>query len=56
MDDLGEQVGISKTRRAILNLVYRHIAMFVMPYANGILLVLALTDGGINIYHLIGEV
>ena len=54
VDDLGEQVGISKTRRAILNLVYRHIAMFVMPYANGILLVLALTDGGINIYHLIG--
>ena len=53
IDDLGEQAGVPKTRRAILNLVYRHLAMFLMPYANGLLLVMALTNNGINIYHLI---
>lgn len=53
IDELGESANISKTHRAIINLVYRHIAMNLMPYATGFLLVLALVPQ-VNLYHLVG--
>lgn len=53
IDELGEGANISKTTRAIINLVYRHIAMNIMPYATGFLLVLALAPQ-VNLYQLVG--
>jgi len=53
IDELGESANISKTHRAIINLIYRHIAMNLMPYTTGFLLVLALAPQ-VNLYHLVG--
>ncbi len=53
IDELGEGANISKTHRAIINLVYRHIAMNIMPYATGFLLVLALAPQ-VDLYQLVG--
>lgn len=53
VDELGEKSDLSKPHRAIINLIYRHISMHIMPYATGYLLVLSLAPG-ISIYKLIG--
>jgi len=37
VDKLGVESNISNTRRAVINLVYRHIAMHIMPYSSGFL-------------------
>ena len=39
VDRLGAEADLTKTNRAIINLVYRHIAMHIMPYSTGFLLV-----------------
>ena len=39
IDDLGKHLKLSPSRRAVINLVFRHIAMFIMPYSTGLLLV-----------------
>jgi len=51
--NLGEQVGMPKPRRAAVNLIYRHMSMFIMPYASGNLLVQAFFPE-ISIYKFIG--
>lgn len=53
VDELGEKSNITKPRRAVINLIYRHIAMHIMPYASGFLIVLALAPQ-VQIYSLIG--
>lgn len=49
---LGEEMKIPSQRRAAINLVFRHIPMFLMPYSTG-LLVISATMPGINISRLI---
>jgi hypothetical protein len=53
VDKLGEDSNIAKTRRAIINLVYRHIAMHIMPYTSGFLVVASLAPQ-ISLYKLAG--
>ena len=53
VDKLGEESNISKTRRAVINLVYRHIAMHIMPYTSGFLVVASLAPQ-ISLYKLAG--
>ena len=53
IDKIGDDYNIPKTNRAIINLIYRHIPMLIMPYANG-LLITALLVPQISIYSVIG--
>ena len=53
IDKLGEDYSIPKTNRGIINLVYRHIPMHIMPYSNG-LLITALLVPQVSIYSVIG--
>ena len=53
VDQLGEEADLSKTHRAIINLVYRHIATHIMPYTTSFLLIASLAPQ-ISIYKLIG--
>ena len=50
---LGEQINMPKTRRAAVNLVFRHTGLFLLPYASCNLLVQAFFPE-INIYKFIG--
>ena len=49
---IGEQTGMPVPRRAALNLIYRHISLFIMPYAQANLIVQAFFPE-INIYKII---
>ncbi len=53
INGLGEDSNIPHTKRAIINLVYRHIAMNIMPYSSGFLLIASIAPE-IPIYSLIG--
>lgn len=53
VDRLGEEADLSKSYRAIINLIYRHIAMHIMPYTTGFLLVASIAPQ-ISVYKLIG--
>lgn len=53
IDELGEKSNLSKPHRAIINLIYRHVSMHIMPYATGFLLVSSLAPR-ISIYKLMG--
>lgn len=52
-DELGEESGLARSNRAIINLVFRHIAMHIMPYDTGYLLIASLAPQ-ISIFKLIG--
>lgn len=41
VNEIGEDLEISPPKRAAINLIFRHIAMFVLPYSTPVLLVLA---------------
>ena len=41
IDEMGEEMKIPAPKRAAINLVFRHIAMFIMPFSTGILVVSA---------------
>ena len=49
---LGEEMGLPPARRAVINLSFRHIAMFIMPYSTALLLIPSIVSD-IKIYHLI---
>ncbi|AHM57798.1 putative membrane protein (plasmid) [Peptoclostridium acidaminophilum DSM 3953] len=51
IDQLGEKSNLTKSHRAIINLIYRHISMHIMPYATGFLIVMSLAPQ-ISIYKL----
>ncbi|MGI6381607.1 MAG: DUF401 family protein [Tissierellaceae bacterium] len=53
IDKIGDDYSIPKTNRGIMNLIFRHIAMLMMPYSNG-LLITALLVPQISIYKVIG--
>ncbi len=53
VDRIGEENNVPKTRRGVINLIYRHISMHVMPYSNG-LLITALLVPQVSIYKVIG--
>lgn len=52
IDKIGDELDIEKSRRAIINLVYRHISMNIMPYSNGLLL-MALLLPQVSVYNVI---
>lgn len=52
LDTLGEQANLPKVRRLVINLAFRHTAVFLLPYSSSLLLVVSiLTD--LNVYDLI---
>lgn len=53
VDRLGEEADLSNTHRAIINLIFRHIAMHIMPYTTGFLLIASIAPR-ISVYKLIG--
>lgn len=53
IDRIGDDYNITNTNRAIINLVYRHISLNIMPYSSG-LLITALLVPQISIYSVIG--
>ncbi len=53
IDKLGEKSNVSNNQKAIINLIYRHIAMHILPYTTGFLVVTSLIPQ-ISIYKLIG--
>ena len=52
IDKIGDELDIEKPRRAIINLIYRHISMHIMPYSNGLLL-MALLLPQVSVYNVI---
>lgn len=53
VDQLGERSNLSKPYRAIINLIYRHVSMNILPYATGFLIVASISPR-ISIYKLMG--
>lgn len=51
VDRLGQEADLTKTYRAIINLIFRHIAMHIMPYTTGFLMVASLAPQ-ISVYKL----
>lgn len=41
INNLGEDMGLAPSRRAAINLVFRHISMFVLPYSTSLLVISA---------------
>lgn len=52
INNIGEEMKLSPSRRAAINLVFRHIAMFILPYSTSLLIVSASLPN-INISRLI---
>lgn len=52
VDRIGDELKIEKSRRAVINLIYRHISMHIMPYSNGLLL-MALLLPQVSVYNVI---
>ncbi|MBN2395164.1 MAG: DUF401 family protein [Candidatus Atribacteria bacterium] len=53
IDRLGKESDLTNNQKAIINLIYRHIAMHIMPYSTGFLVVTSLAPQ-ISTYKLIG--
>lgn len=51
-NDMGEELKIPSPRRAAINLVFRHIALFILPYGSSLLLIQSALPE-INIYRFI---
>ncbi len=41
INNLGEELNIPPPKRAAINLIFRHIAMFIVPYSTGLLIVMS---------------
>lgn len=52
INNLGKELKLTPARRAAINLVFRHIAMFIMPYSTGLLIVVS-SFPDINIMRII---
>ena len=52
INDIGEEMNIPSRKRAAINLVFRHVAMFILPYSTG-LLVISATIPDISIPRLV---
>lgn len=53
VDALGEEMGLSKPRRAVINLTYRHVTMLVSPFSAMMIYLPSLLQGQ-SIYAVIG--
>ncbi len=53
VDNIGDELNIEKPRRAVINMVFRHISMHVIPYSNSFLL-MALLLPQVSVYKVIG--
>ncbi|MGM0396042.1 MAG: DUF401 family protein [Bacillota bacterium] len=53
INNIGEELEIIPARRAAINLIYRHISMFLFPFATGMMFVKAAIPE-LNIYKVIG--
>lgn len=47
--ELGEKLGLPMNKRSVINLTFRHVAMFIVPFSSTLLLVSSLIEGS-NIY------
>lgn len=53
VNTIGEELGIIPARRAAINLVFRHVAMFVLPFSTSLLVIGSILPE-LNIYKIIG--
>lgn len=53
VNTIGEELGIIPARRAAINLVFRHAAMFVLPFSTSLLVIGSILPE-LNIYKIIG--
>lgn len=53
VNTIGEELGILPARRAAINLVFRHVAMFVLPFSTSLLVIGSILPE-LNIYRIIG--
>lgn len=57
INNIGEELKITPPKRAAINLIFRHIAMFVMPFSTGLLIVASsfpdLSIGRIILYNIL---
>ncbi len=51
-DSIGKELGLSSAKRAVVNLSFRHIAMFILPYT-GTMIFIPTVVPEVNIYMLI---
>lgn len=58
---IGGEINLSPARRAVINLVFRHIAMFLLPYSTSILIVTSIMPDisvpfliGLNFFFVVG--
>jgi len=52
VDSVGGEIGLPPQRRAALNLSFRHIAMFILPFTSSMIFITTVIPD-INLYHLI---
>lgn len=53
VNTIGQELGIIPARRAAINLVFRHMAMFVLPFSTSLLVIGSILPE-LNIYKIIG--
>lgn len=57
INNLGEELNIAPPKRAAINLIFRHIAMYIMPFSTGLLIVASsfpdLSIGKIILYNIL---
>lgn len=53
VDEIGKDLNLAPHRRVVVNLSFRHIAMFLLPFTTNMLFIPTVIPE-INIYHLIG--
>jgi hypothetical protein len=53
VNTIGEELGIVPARRAAINLVFRHVAMFVLPFSTSLLVIGSILPE-LDIYRIIG--
>lgn len=53
VDNIGDELNIEKPRRAVINMVFRHISMHFIPYSNSFLLMVLLLPQ-VSVYKVIG--
>lgn len=52
VNNIGNEIGVPPSRRAAINVVFRHIALFLLPYSTSLLMVIASVPN-ISIFRLI---
>lgn len=53
VNNLGQEMGLMPARRAAVNLIFRHVAMFILPFSTSLLVVVSILPA-LDIYKIIG--